>query len=248
MVRFGWVVVVTTAVLTAARAPDGYTTPGGGTSFRCRLTSQPGGAPTRGGVELRLPDPRRAPLNPRSHAIDNGSSQVEDGSLQVGVEPVFVIGLRLSPERTDPDLYTAWFEEGDSGKSVVARLDGRLQWATSYESIVEIRDSTCDLAETLDGLSELNVVCSIPALLYAITNPLDADWPAAYLAVDLLGDLVYSTSYPLPNCMQGALDRLSVGLFEEVNMPVLVNEIGSDVLVEGVLSSLGRILCFSDYV
>ena len=42
--------------------PKGYTAPGGSASSGTRLTSQPGGAPTRRGVELRLPDPRRAPL------------------------------------------------------------------------------------------------------------------------------------------------------------------------------------------
>lgn len=161
------------------------------------------------------------------------------------IEQVFMVGLRLSPDRPDPDFYTLWFD-GDDGKARIASVDGRLQWSQDPGTAWRLTDSEYDLYSAVTEGMELDSVCSIPGLLYSLTHPDDADSRLVSLALNLLDDFVHTTGHRLPNDVQSVLDQIVVRLTEGEPLREAISGRENEA-VEAVMASLGRILCFSDF-
>ena len=157
---------------------------------------------------------------------------------------VYIVGLRLKPDETEPELFTLWFED-ERGKNRVARVEGRIQWALTLDEAKHLTDSECDLSGSIDA--ELDSVCNIAHLLYGLQHPGEVDEMVALLALNLLDDLVLSIDYPLPRKMQKMLDRIAVGLTEDKSLSETLGDSTPSDAIEAVLASLGRVLCFSDF-
>ena len=161
------------------------------------------------------------------------------------VDDAYLIGLRLSPERGEPDQFTLWFEDA-AGQNRVPRRDGRLQWAATPSAARRLADDEYDLAGAAAAAAEEVSVCSVPGLLYALTNPSDGDDRTVTLALNLLDDLVNCTPTPLPPAAQRSLDMMVKTLTEGDDLRAGLGPAGSGAAVEAVFASLGRVLCFSD--
>jgi hypothetical protein len=158
----------------------------------------------------------------------------------------YVVGLRLSPELSDPEFLTLWFED-ENGKNRVACVRERIQWVSSVDGIGRLTDSRYDLTDLVAETLELDSVCDIPNLLYGVTHVDEVDETVVLLALNLLDDLVFCVEYPLPHKMQVILDRIVVRITEGATLRDAVIDVGVDDAVEAVLASLGRVLSFSDF-
>jgi hypothetical protein len=158
----------------------------------------------------------------------------------------YVIGLRLSPEKSDPEFLTLWFE-GENGKNRVACVGERIQWVTSVNRLRLLADSRYDLTNLLEQNVDLDSVCNIPNLLYGLTHPGEVDAGVVLLALNLLDDLVFCVEYPLPHELQAILDDIVVRISEGSTLSDAVAGVGPNDAVEAVLASLGRVLTFSDF-
>ncbi len=161
-------------------------------------------------------------------------------------EIVNVIGLRLSPDDPEPALYTLWFLDS-SGATRVALRGGRVQWVLRVGDLGLVGDDDADLTGFTRAPSEIEAVCSVPGLLYSLTEPADGDPAVARLALDMLDDLVASTGVPLSASAAHLLDTIAVRLFEGASLPNAVGD-GGPAAVEAVLAGLGRVFSSSDFL
>ena len=144
-------------------------------------------------------------------------------------EDRYVIGLRLDPDQPEPQLYAQWYED-QHGEDRVRTRQGRIVWvlppATGYELVT---------------------VADVAALLHDLREPSEADGQAMLTTIDALDEFLKAVGYALGSTQKAALNQLAKGLFEEIPPAQLLAEVPADLLVDAVLSSLGIILCFSNF-
>jgi hypothetical protein len=174
------------------------------------------------------------------------SRSTETRGISIKPDRGYIVGLRLTPEESDPEFFTLWFED-ETGKNRVACVGGRIQWASSAHASRSLTDSGYDLTGLLDKDLELDSVCNIPHLLYGLTQPDEADEKIVLLALNLLDDLVCCVEHPLPIQLQATLDRAVARLSEGATVREATVDVGTNDAVEAVLASLGRVLAFSDF-
>jgi hypothetical protein len=162
----------------------------------------------------------------------------------VKVDPTYIVGIRVNIDGPECDFYTVWFE-GEDEKDRVATRNGRIQWVRRVEKIRLIEDSAYSWDSVPD---ELRAVCGISSMLHSISNTIEGDPNVVGLAIDLLGDFIYSCPDPLPAPQLKILDALAVGLFEEQELSTLVPSDHFQAVADAVMAGLGRVFAFSDFL
>ncbi len=158
----------------------------------------------------------------------------------------YIIGLRLSPERENPEWYTLWFENA-SGQNRVVLKNGRIQWSSSIEGARNLGHEIPDLIGV--GESTFDAVSDAAGTLYALQRSSEGDESLVLLFLNLLDDTLNTAGQVLQPETKRLLDRLSAMLTEGATLQAAVESLGgSQGVIEAVFACLGRVLVWSDFV
>lgn len=156
----------------------------------------------------------------------------------------YVIGLRVDPDRVDPEWRTLWFEQ--DGANRIPTKNGRMQWSSNVDAAVA-------LARLIDGDvsfggGKLGAVCDVASTLHDIANGTTGNEALVLDSLNLLDDMLITVNHPLRKGPKLRLDGVSGRLTEGVSLPeVVAAHDGPTEVVEAVLASLGRVLVWSDF-
>lgn len=162
-------------------------------------------------------------------------------------DAVYVVGLRLDPDRLEPELYTLWFEY-DGGESRAAARSGRLQWVFSATDVDLVRDDDYDLGAGRVHSMDDSVVCDVATVLYAVQRGAGDNDLEVLNSINMLDDFLIAVANPLPDEPQRLLGTMRVGLTEGESLGQVVPPPARKATIDAVFASLGRVLAFSDFL
>ena len=160
--------------------------------------------------------------------------------------PAYVIGIRIDPDRAEPEWYTLWFEDEEGSNRVVTK-GGRMQWAPRIDGALAL-GVHFDEQVQIDR-PDLDGVCDIARTFFEISHLSTGHEALVLTALNLLDDMLDAVGHPLPTEAKLRLDQVVTRLTEGESVPeAVLAHGGAAPVVEAVLASLGRVLVWSDFV
>jgi hypothetical protein len=163
----------------------------------------------------------------------------------------FTLGLRLDPDSSEADWYTAWYED-DEGRNRVALRNGRVFWA---QRAARVRQFGAPLVpanfgfadEEGDGV-EQDLICDVAGTLYAVAHRSPDHEVVVLHCVNFLYDIIGSVKVGLLDPDTRVLDRLAAELTLGDDLSSAVDRVGGTAAtIAPIFSTLGRIFAFSTF-